>query len=49
VPLYPYLPVLFLLIYAALFVAALVGQPGTVALALGMVAATYVLSRFVVR
>lgn len=49
VPLYPYLPVLFLLIYAALFVAALVGQPGTVALALGMVAATYFLSRFVVR
>jgi APA family basic amino acid/polyamine antiporter len=49
VPLYPFLPLLFLSIYAALFLAALVGQPATTALALGVIAAAYALSRLVVR
>jgi len=49
VPLYPFLPRLFLAIYALLFLAALVGQPGTTAVALGLVAAAYGLSRVVIR
>jgi APA family basic amino acid/polyamine antiporter len=49
VPLYPFLPFLFLLIYAVLFMGAVVGQPGTTALATGVVAVTYVASRFLVR
>ena len=49
VPLYPYLPLLFLAIYAVLFFAALVGQPATAALALGEIALAYAVSRFVVR
>jgi APA family basic amino acid/polyamine antiporter len=49
VPLYPFLPLLFLLIYAALFVGAAVGQPGTTALAIGIVALAYASSRVLVR
>jgi amino acid transporter len=49
VPLYPFLPLLFLSIYVVLFLAALVGQPATVALALGEIALAYALSRFFVR
>jgi len=49
VPLYPFLPFLFLLIYAVLFAGAVVGQPGTAALATGVVAVAYVVSRLLVR
>jgi APA family basic amino acid/polyamine antiporter len=49
VPLYPFLPFLFLLIYAVLFMGAVVGQPGTTTLATGVVGVTYVASRFLVR
>jgi len=49
VPLYPFLPFLFLAIYVVLFFGAVVGQPGTTALAAGMVAAAYGVSRLLVR
>jgi amino acid transporter len=49
VPLYPFLPLLFLSIYAVLMAAACVGQPGVSALALGVIAAAYGVSRLVVR
>jgi APA family basic amino acid/polyamine antiporter len=45
VPLYPAVPVLFLGIYAALFLAAATRQPGVAAIALAVFAATYGLGR----
>lgn len=44
VPLFPILPALFLLIYAALLVGSVVAQPGLVAIAFGVLAAAYGLS-----
>ena len=49
VPLYPALPVLFLGIYAALFLAAATRQPGVTATALAVLGATYALGRAFVR
>ena len=49
VPLYPFLPLLFLAIYALLFTGAVVGQPMTTALAAGAVASAYGVSRLLVR
>jgi APA family basic amino acid/polyamine antiporter len=44
VPLYPALPLLFLGIYAALFLASAARQPGVTAVALAVLGATYVLA-----
>jgi APA family basic amino acid/polyamine antiporter len=49
VPFYPALPLVFLLTYVALFLGAAVQQPGVTAVALGVLGATWVLSRAVVR
>jgi APA family basic amino acid/polyamine antiporter len=49
VPFFPFLPLLFLAIYAVLFLGALLGQPRTAALALGEFALAYALSRLLVR
>jgi basic amino acid/polyamine antiporter, APA family len=45
VPLSPWLPAAFLIVYAVLFVTAAAKQPGTTAIALGVLAASYVLAR----
>jgi basic amino acid/polyamine antiporter, APA family len=49
VPAYPVVPLLFLTVYGALLVGAVVAQPGLVATALLVLGATYVLSWLVVR
>jgi APA family basic amino acid/polyamine antiporter len=43
-PLYPLLPVAFVGVYGALFVGTAVAQPGVVAISVGVMAATYVIS-----
>lgn len=48
VPFYPYLPALFVAVYAALFVATAINQPGLAALTVGVLAIVYSLS-FVVK
>jgi len=49
VPFYPAVPLLFLGIYAALFLAAATRQPGVTAIALAVLGATWALARAVVR
>jgi amino acid transporter len=49
VPLYPAVPLLFLAIYAALFLAAAARQPGVTAIALAVLGATWALGRAFVR
>ena len=44
VPLYPYVPGLFLAVYGALFIGTAVAQPGLAAVALGVLGGAYVLS-----
>lgn len=49
VPLYPALPLAFLGVYAALFLAAATQQPGVTAVAVGVLGATWALGRALVR